>query len=451
MTTSTARRRLVGGVVGTFVEWYDFLVYGLTATILAQHFFPAGNPTTALLGTFAIYGVGFIARPLGGLYFGRRGDKKGRISTLSTTILLMGGASLLIGLMPTYASIGVAAPLLLMVCRLAQGFSAGGEHSGGLSYLLESAPVDQRARWVSMGVAAAFLPAPFAAAVLLLLHMMLGGDAYNDWGWRIAFMLGAVLAVVGLWLRRRLDDPEEFVEAANDVADDQVLSMATTGSWKAMVRVTLLVALQATAAYLLLGYFVTFLTRVAKLDTGQALLSNGLTLLLASVLVIVFGVCADRLGRKPLMYGGAVWLLATSYPAMVLAASGSVAGAYLGQILITVGLCMYAAGVFATMLELFRTSVRYTGHAIAFNLGYAVFGGTVPFVSTLLVDATGLSTAPGFYVMAFAVLGILVVMRTPETKGVNLRDGSFGDAPSTTPAVEQQSSPDSVSTEQRGP
>lgn len=438
MDNQNARRRLLGGVVGTFVEWYDFLIYGLSAPVLALHFFPEANPTAGLLGTFAIYAIAFFIRPLGGLFFGYLGDRMGRIRILSTTILLMGAATVLTGLLPTYASIGLAAPALLLLCRLAQGFSAGGETSGGLSYILESAPPDRRARWVAIGVASSFLPVVLGALFILGLRTGLGEASYTAWAWRLPFILGGVLAVVGLWIRRHLDDPEEFTESVAAAPARNPIRAAARTSTRALVTVVLLVAVQAVGAYLLNGYMYTYLVKVVRLEATAALATNSAAVLAIVVLLPVFGAVADHVGRKPLMMAGSIWILALSYPALKLAGTASAAGALAGQLLIAVGVALFAAGGFVAMLELFPTAFRFTGHAIAYSLGYAIFGGTTPLIAAALVSGTGSAMAPAFYMMAIAVLGVAIVSVTHETREVRLRDastrGSHAEVPTDTTA-----------------
>ncbi|MGX1856577.1 MFS transporter [Dietzia sp. NPDC055340] len=425
---STARRRLLGGVVGTFVEWYDFLIYGLSAPVLALHFFPSSNPTAALLGTFAIYAVSFFIRPLGGIFFGRLGDRIGRIRILAATILLMGAATFAIAVLPTYASIGIAAPALLLLCRLLQGFSAGGETSGGLSYILESAPSDRRARWVAIGVASSFLPVVLGGMFILGLRGVFGDDAYTDWAWRLPFVLGGILAVIGLWIRRKLDDPEEFTEAAADKqASDEPVARAKP-ILGITVMVILLVAVQAVGAYLLNGYMYTYMVQTTEMDATTALATNSLGVLTIVLLLPVFGALCDTYGRKPMMFAGATWLLVLAYPSLALVSTGTFVGALVGQLLIGVGVAVFASGGFVVMLELFPTAIRFTGHAVAYSLGYAIFGGTTPLIAASLVSGTGSAMAPAFYVMAISALGLLTVLKVPETRYTRLRDASVVDS-----------------------
>lgn len=421
MSVVNPRRRLAGGVVGTFVEWYDFLIFGMSAPVLAAHFFPKSNPTAAILSTFAVYAIAFFARPLGGVFFGYVGDRGGRIKTLSTTVLLMGAATTVTGLLPTYERIGIAAPVLLVMCRLMQGFSAGGETSGGFSYVIESAPANRRGLWVSIVGCFANLPAALSAVLILALVALLGKPAYTEWAWRIPFLAGGLLSVVGLWLRRRLDDSEEFKEAVRERAAQNPLQSVASSRVRNITIVVLLIAVQAVAGYILAAYMFSFLVQVAKLDSTSALLTNALAITTLAALMPVFGALADRLGRKPLMFAGAAWLFATAYPAFSLAGSGTVAGAIVGQLLIAIGYSLFASGGFVTMLELFPTSMRYTGHAIAYNLGFAIFGGTTPLIAAALVNSSGSQMAPAHYLMAVTVFGLLIIRLTPETRGVALR------------------------------
>ncbi len=420
--TETARRRLIAGAVGSFVEWYDFLVYGLSTPILATLFFPNTKPTAAILSTLAIFGVAFLVRPVGGVIFGYFGDKYSRVKVLSFTVLLMGAGTTLLGLLPTYSSIGIAATLLLVLCRVLQGLSAGGEHSGAMAYVVESAPDDRRARWIGYVFSATFLPSALGAALILGLQTGLGSDAYNDWAWRIPFLIGGVLAVFGLYLRLKLSDPEEFVEANEGAPRDaSPVKAASKRDIRTLFTVMFLVPPSAVATYLLVAYMYTFMVQRIGIDRSSALLSNAVVSVAVVVMVPAFGMLADKVGRKPLMFAGAGWLAVMAYPAMYLVSMGNLAAAYAGQLLLAIGIAAYAAGSVVAMVELFRTSVRFSGHALAYSLG-AALSGLTPLVAGALVDQFG-SLAPSYYVATVAVVGLIVVTFTPETRLVVLRTG----------------------------
>ncbi|WKN61054.1 MFS transporter (plasmid) [Rhodococcus opacus] len=438
MSSVAARRRLLGGAIGTFVEWYDFLIYGLSVPVLALHFFSNSNPTAALLGTFAIYAVAFLARPLGGVVFGKLGDRLGRINILGITVLLMGGATLAMGLLPTYETIGLAAPALLLLCRLVQGFAVGGETSGGMSYVVESAPPGRRGRWVGYVGAAAFLPAAVSAVMILGITAAVGQQAYVDWAWRIPFILGALLAVVGFVLRRALDDPAEYTETLSEAPTVSPDGLSARNNLKAIITVVLLVAIMGVGGYMIASYLYSYLVKVVGLDSTSALLSNAVAMIAVTVMIPLWGAVSDRIGRKPLMFGGTVALVLFAYPAFELASSGTVVGAFAGQFLLVLGIAPVQAGCWVTMVELFPTKVRFSGHALSYNLGFAIFGGTAPLVATALVSSTGSPLAPAFYLMAVAVFALVVIFFTPETKDVKLRESAFKrdpiDAPAPAPA-----------------
>lgn len=422
-----ARRRLLGGAVGTFVEWYDFLVYGLTAPIFAAQFFDGTNPTAALLGTFAIFAVGFVIRPLGGIVFGYLGDRFGRIRILGITILMMGVATGVIGLLPTYATIGLLAPALLLLCRVVQGFSTGGEHSGAMSFVLESAPPNRRGYWIALIYSASVLPNLALGFGMIGLRDALGEEAYMDWGWRIPFFVGAVLAAAGLWIRLRLSDPEEFTQAKKADQTENPLKAALTQSYRSMVIVLFLLVPNLVGYYFLVTYLYTYVVTTVKVDPNLALLSNTISSIVIIVGAVLGGKLADRIGRKPLMITGAIWMAASAVPAMMLVSTGTAAGLICGQLLVAVGVMLYVSGCVVTMLELFRTSSRYSAHGLSYGLGTALFGGTTPLVAGALAAAVG-SLGPAYLLIGAAGIGLIVLVFTPETRTVNLTTASKDDA-----------------------
>ncbi|MGY0488224.1 MFS transporter [Streptomyces sp. WG-D5] len=421
--TSTFRRRVVGSAIGSFIEFYGFLVYALSAPVLALHFFPESTPF-ALLGTFAIFSVAFLFGPLGGLFFGYLGDRIGRVRTLSATILLMGGATLMIGLLPTFDSIGVFAPILLLLCRIAQGFAAGGECSGAYSYVLESAPDDQRARWVTFTVTFAWLGPTIASLLILGLRAIGGDSAYDEWIWRIPFLLGGVVSVVGLWVRRRLEDSAEFTEARQETKVRNPLITALRTNPRSLVLVVLLGAVNGAGAYVINGYIVSYQTEEAGIPADTALLSSAICLTLFVVLFPFFGILTDRIGRRAMLLIGSGLMLILAYPAFLLVSSGTVLGAFSGQLLLAVAVAALHAGFYPASLELFPTAVRYSGHAVSFNLGCNIVGGATPLICTVLISALGTPVAPAFFLMFTVVFAIVAALIMPETKRFNLRDSA---------------------------
>jgi len=413
-------------------EQFDYSIYAFTAPIIAVNFFPSSNPVAALLNTFVVYALSFVARPFGGVMFGYIGDRFGRLAVLTWTVVLMGVGTMLIGLLPSYSSVGVLAPILLVVCRLLQGLSLGGETTGVESYIAESAPDGKRASWTSLVMSFAYIPVALVACFILGLRTVMGDAAFEAWGWRIPFLLGGVVAFAGYLLRRNLDDPDEYLEAKAEA--DQLALVPKSGesvahalgqsfkTRKSMLLVILLLAPQSVAAYLLTGYMYTYLVKEGHTTATVALLSNAAAVVVLAILLPFMGRLCDRFGRKRMYAAGAAWLFISAYPAFLLAGSGSLAGALIGQFFLAFGVAVYTSAMFVGLIELFPTAVRCRSHGISYNAAVAMFGGTTPLVAAALISATGNSLAPAFYAMAISVVfGIAGNVLVPETKDVSLR------------------------------
>jgi MHS family proline/betaine transporter-like MFS transporter len=421
--TSLARRVLAAGAAGQFVEFYDFAVYGFSVVIIAHLFFPQSDPVASISSAFAAYGVAFIARPLGGVIFGTLGDRIGRKAVLFITLLSIGAATALIGVLPTHSQIGIWAPVLLLVCRLVQGFSAGAEAVGAPSFVLEHAPVHRRAVWIGITIGMSAVPVIVAGVFILVLTHFITTDSYNSWGWRIPFLVAAPLSFIGLYIRNQTEESHTFESAAAESRTKHVtpLSESFRHNRQRMMQVFFVVALNGLAYYVLVGYLVTYMQTVTKISFQDALLSNAVGLLVVAIFLPLFGFVSDKVGRKPMLLTGAVLIALTSIPLFKLLDAGNgLAGAIGAQVVLAGCLTVYGAGAYTFFVEIFPTSVRFTGAAIAYNLAYAVFGGTAPFVGTYLVRTTGNATAPGYYLAALATVVFFVVLTVPETRGRDL-------------------------------
>lgn len=415
-------RTLAAGSIGNFGEIYDFAVFGFSVPILSVHFFPGGDKTAALLSTFGVYAVAFLARPLGGLMFGFIADRLGRVRVMAMTVWLMAVGTASIGLLPTHASIGLIAPILLVICRLAQGLALGGETTGTTSFIVESAPESHRGLWLGFTLIFSHLPNAVVAGLLIALQVAAGKAAYADWLWRVPFLLGGLIGIVGFWLRKDIPEPDEFKQASRKGQVKNPLKAALrSGGLKGMLHVVMIQPVFSVGAYLLLGFMYTFLVKVAKLDPTDALLSNAIAVIVLSALLPLGGALSDRFGRKRILSFGAAWLALAAYPALHLADNGTFSGAVIGQLLLVVGLGINGGASFVTAPEFFPTSFRATGHAISYQLSVATFGGTSPFIAAYLTQVVGNPLAPAYYVALIAVACLIATQFVPETRGVRLR------------------------------
>jgi len=419
--TTTSPRPLIGAGVGTFVEFYDFAIYALTVPIIADQLFPKGRPEVAVISALAVYGVAFVIRPLGGMVFGVVGDRFGRRMVLTLVLSLIGAATALIGLLPTYADVGILAPLLLVALRLVQGFSAGGEVTSATSFALEHAPAHRRSLWIGTVVATSAVSSIVGLLVVLAINTVLPADAGASWGWRLPFLLALPLSLVGLYIRLRTDESPAFQRAKRSNAlSSAPVRDAFRHDGRSIMFAFALASMTGLAFYYLAGYFPTYLQLTAGLPRTSALVANGVAMLGFAVLLPLCGMVGDRIGRRPMIRLGATLLVLTSVPAFLLAGSGGMAAAIVGQLLLALGVVVFGGGSYVALLEIFPTRTRLTGAAIGYNLGYALLGGTAPLLASVLVQATGSPTAPGYYLAAVALLVLAFTYSIPETKGTDI-------------------------------
>ncbi len=416
------RKAITAGVIGNVLEWYDFGVYGYLVPTISALFFPGGDPVVSLLSTFAVFGVGFVMRPVGSILFGIYGDRHGRRKALSAVIFVMALATFAMGLLPTYAQGGVLAPMLLVVVRLFQGLSAGGEWGGSTSYIVEFAPPTRRGffgSWQLVGVGGGFLLGSLTAA---LLNGALSEADRLAWGWRLPFLFGIAVGLVGAYLRWRLDDTPKYTELEEKHA---VAEAPLTEALNQYPRETLLgfgVTLHNTVAYYIaLIYMGSYMVTVGKLPQITALWIGTGCLAVFVALLPLMGWISDQIGRRPLLIFSCAAYIVLGYPFFLMASSGSVALAILAQLLMVVLYVPYAGACPAYYAEIFPTRVRYTALSIGYNIAVAIFGGFAPFIATFLVRETGSNYAPAFYVIAAAVVTGIILLRTRETAFAPLR------------------------------
>lgn len=417
------RKVLTASFIGNFVEWFDYASYGYFATVIAAVFFPEIAPQAALLATFAVFALSFVIRPIGGIVWGSMGDRIGRKTALSWSILIMSGATTVIALLPSYHQIGMLAPVLLLLVRMLQGFSASGEYAGATSFLAEYAPPAKRGFYTSM------VPASTAAGLLAgslmsaLLFSQLDTAQLHGWGWRLPFLLAFPLGLVGLYIRLKLEDTPKFreLEARHHVEATPTRELFTTYR-KPIVRAFAVTCLNAVGFYLILSYMPTYLITEMGMEESASFLANSIALFAYIFLIFLMGLLSDRFGRKTALIAASVLFIVLTVPLFGMLEGASFAMIVLIQVIFGALLTVNDGTLPCFLTEIFPTRVRYSGFAFSFNTANALFGGTAPFVATWLISATGSKTAPAWYLVAAAVVALVAMLAARETAGKPLEE-----------------------------
>jgi MHS family proline/betaine transporter-like MFS transporter len=363
------------------------------------------------LAAFAVFAVAFLVRPFGAVVFGHIGDRIGRRQALSIAIVLSSGATLLIGFSPGYATVGIWAPLMLVLLRCVQAFSFAGEVIGAMAYVVEFSPRNKSGLAGGVVLATAALGAVAATGVALGLQMIIGAAATEMWGWRLAFVCAGPLGIVGLYLRTRLDDTPVFREIAarHQLARVPILDVIQTQRMPMFILVAL-VTIQTVASYFLIAFFIAYLTEVVHVDRGVALATNLVGLLVYFVFSPVWGSISDHVGRKPVVLFGLAVIGLGTIPAFLLLEQGSWYSLAAGQGLIGFGLAALASANSLLLLELFPDHLRCSGGSVAYNIAQVIFGGTAPLVAMGLISLTGAALAPAIYLTVLTLLAALVAI-----------------------------------------
>ncbi|MGP3975464.1 MFS transporter [Streptomyces sp. 8N114] len=424
---ATVKRATRAAAVGNAMEWFDFGIYAYLAVTIGKVFFP-GDGSTQLLASFTAFAASFLIRPLGGMVFGPLGDRLGRKQVLALTMVLMAAGTFCIGLIPSYDSIGIAAPILLLLCRMVQGFSTGGEYGGAATFIAEYAPDKRRGYFGSFLELGTLIGYTGAAGLVLVLNTALGDEAMLEWGWRIPFLIGGPIGVVGLYLRTKLDETPAFQQQQAQAAEANGPKLSEdmprkkftaifTEQWPMLLLCIALVAAYNITDYMLLSYMPAYLTDALDYKHSMELVAAIIAMVVMAAVIQRIGNLADRFGRKPLLMAGMGGFAVLTIPVFVLFQQGSFAAVIVGLLLLGAPLVCLLGTMSATLPALFPTEVRYGSLSIGYNVSTSLFGGTAPMVMSYLVDSTGDKLSPAYYASGAAVLGIIAVAFMKESAG----------------------------------
>jgi MHS family proline/betaine transporter-like MFS transporter len=401
------KRQILAAVIGNALEWYDFVVYGFLTVIISRLFFPSDSEYTSLLLAMATFGVGFFMRPVGGILIGMYADRKGRKAALQLIILLMTISIAMIAFAPTYAAIGAAAPLLIVLARLLQGMATGGEFASATSFLVESAPPGRRGFYGSLQMVGQSVAALAGAAAGMLITQGLTPEQIDSWGWRLPFIFGLLIGPVGLWIRRHLNETEAFIEASQST-DAPVGLMTLWRDYRRSIAVSFGLVVSGTIMYyVVLIYMPTYAKTQLGIPLGEAFIAQVAGLLCLTIGTPFFGILSDRIGRRPVLMLACSLYFVLPYPLFSwLQADPGLFRLAIMQIVLCSAVAVGFGAISTALAEQFPVRMRSTGLALAYNFAVMLFGGFAQLIVTWLINVTGTPLAPAYYVMFGAVVGL---------------------------------------------
>lgn len=406
---------LVPGIIGNVLEWYDFLLYGFFAPVLAQLFFPNEDKLTSLLATFGTFAIGFLMRPLGSAIFGHFGDRTGRKNTLVISLFFMALTTALIGCLPTYSQVGVKASILLIICRLLQGLALGGEF-GYSVYLIEHATQNNRGLYGGFAMASASLGMLLSSALVAIIQNSMHQTTLLSWGWRVPFLCGLILGVIGLYFRLRMPETQLFLKIQN--AKDFVnVPLYYTLKQKPLLllHAVLLTFLPALVLYIGFIYMPTYLSIYTPLSNKTTLIINTISMVFVVFGLPLVGHFSDKIGRKPFFFTSGIICCLAAYPLFLLALTGTLLSAIFVQLFFVVLLLLSYAILPVVLVEMVPTNIRYTTTALAYNVGNSIFGGTAPLLATFFIKETQNIMAPSFYLIISGIIMLITTFKLNET------------------------------------
>jgi len=417
------RKILISSMIGNALEWYDFVLYVQFAKIIGQLFFPSDDHFTSLLATFGIFAVGFVMRPLGGVLFGVLGDRFGRKAALVFSILMMAVPTAMIGFIPTYQQIGVAAPILLTLMRLLQGLALGGGFSGCMTFIVEHAPAKQR------GVIGSTTMFSLGGGVLLGIVASLGFSRllseadFMSWGWRLPFIISLAIGMVAFYIKNHINESPIYLEAKKhgNISKTPIKDVIVN-HWKELLIAIALYLTVTVPFYSFTAFFSIFLQQYADVPLYDALIINGIAIFVFILVMPITGWLSDKYGRKTVLLYTASAVAIVTYPTFLMLLEGGIVYPLIAQIIFGIALGAYMGPIPATLVELFPTNIRFTGLALSYNISAALFGGTAPFVYLKLIAFTGSVISPVFYIMIFVALTVIALLNYQDTYNKKLAE-----------------------------
>ena len=413
-------RTVSTSMIGNLFEFYDFALFGYFAPVIGKLFFPSGKGSTELIAAFGAFAAGFLVRPLGGLLFGHIGDRYGRKKALILSIVMMAIPTSLIGLLPTYESIGLAAPILLVLMRLFQGISLGGNYGGSITFTAEHAPAKHKGFIGSIAVTSCLVGIMLGSGAAAFFSSIFTEAQLQDWGWRLPFLLGILICFVGYYMRLNVAESPEFLEAQKTqiVRQHPILDVFKNHR-KVLIAVILTVLLHDLSFYLLFVYMATYFSEVLHVAKDTALKINTINLIVVSCTTLASGWLSDKVGRKPILLTAAALFVVGTIPLLkiIVSAGSSSTFTILGaQMILALGVGAYFGPIPSLMAEAFPTMIRYSAVTITTNISGPLFGGITPLIVTYLISVTGSSLVPAYYLVAGAVISLIALQFVSSQK-----------------------------------